>query len=149
MIDLSKFKVAINSDIILKFRNDLEVNEYYGNAKLMRENGDLIGKEVILGKLDKGGNIFIKGRTSHIFSSKMFEPTIKVRINDTEVKLDVNRDKDALRKGDTFIDKFDKDEWKVLAVGKDKLHDNKEYYCERVKDGLTDLWNPDEIERVL
>lgn len=147
MIDLSKFRVAINSDIVLKVRDGLEVGKYYGDVQLVKENKDLIGKEVVFEKTDLG-YIFIKN-SSRVFSPKMFESTIKVRINDTEVKLNVNKDKDALRKDDTFIDKFDKDEWKVLAVGKDKLHDNKEYYCERVKDGLTDLWNPDEIERVL
>jgi len=147
LIDLSKFRVAINSDIVLKVRDDLEVEKYYGDAKLTKENSNLIGKEVILQRIDLG-YVFIRGN-SQVFSPKMFESTIKIRINNTEIKLDVDRDKNSLRKGDTFIDKYDRNEWKVLMAGKDKLHNQVEYYCERVEDGLTELWNPKEIEKII
>lgn len=108
MIDLSKFRVAINSDIILKVRDDLEVEKYYGDVQLVKEDKDLIGKEVVFEKTDLG-YIFIKN-SSRVFSPKMFESTIKIRINNTEIKLDVDRDKNSLRKGDTFIDKYDRNE---------------------------------------
>ena len=147
MIDLSKLRVAINSDIILKVRDDLEVEKYYGDVQLVKEDKDLIGKEVVFEKTDLG-YIFIKN-SSRVFSPKMFESTIKIRINNTEIKLDVDRDKNSLRKGDTFIDKYDRNEWRVLMAGKDKLHNQVEYYCERVEDGLTELWNPEEIEKII